>query len=452
MSGFWRLVGAVVVLVVAAAGATTAVDLALHRPAPTYVTVPIERGDIRVSVTAVGRVEPMVTVEVGSQISGQIAELLADFNDEVKSGQTIARLDKATYAAQLRSAEAVLEAAGTRVSASAAALRKTAADLSQAQASRRAATARVAAAIARRDDAEREVARRRSLVGRGNLASSEGERAEADYAVSQADVDAAEAQVAMADAATMAAAADVAFREAAIAEARAAVRQQEAQVEQARVDLDRAEIKAPIDGIIIARKVDQGQTVAASLEAPTLFTIANSLERVEVHARVDEADIGVVRPEQEVSFTVDAFPGRSFQGRVRQIRKAPEVLANVVTYNVLIDAANPNLVLLPGMTATVEIIIRSAEQILKVPEAALRFRAETDPTVHAGGPGEAQIWILDPEAGVRPVPVAVGLSDLAYIEIRSAALAPGTQVAVGTVPIAASWLERLGMDRLIWWR
>lgn len=271
---------------------------------PQYQTAPVLRGDLEQVVTATGSLTPLTNVDVGSQISGIIKEILVDFNSPVKAGQVVARIDSSFYEADLKSAEADL------------------------------ASARAALELAQLN------ARRAETLFRDKL-------------ISQAEYDSAIAQ---------------------LHQAEAAVRVREATVQRVRVNLERCTIYSPVDGVVISRRVDVGQTVAASLSAPTLFVIANDLRYMQIDALVSEADIGNVRVGQAVKFTVDAYPTRTFGGSVAQIRYGPITNQGVVNYDCVILVTNSDLKLLPGMTANVRIITAARENVLLVPNAALRFR------------------------------------------------------------------------------
>lgn len=300
--------------------------------APEYRMAHAERGSIVSSVTASGTLAAVVTVQVGSQISGQIRDIYADFNSEVKAGELIARLDPATYEAKLKQAEA---------------------NLMLAKASVKTQKAAVAKSRATYTNAEKSMKRQRDLARQGVASASALDNAEAAFNQAVADLNMAEAQVENAE---------------------AQVNAQDALVNQARIDLERTFIRAPVDGTVISRDVDRGQTVAASLQAPILFQIAQDLRKMQVEVRVDEADVGRIQPNQRATFTVDSFPGREFHGRVEQIRKASTVVQNVVTYSVLVSAANDDLRLLPGLTANVRIVVDERSNALKIANAALRFR------------------------------------------------------------------------------
>ncbi|HEY6166420.1 MAG TPA: efflux RND transporter periplasmic adaptor subunit [Verrucomicrobiae bacterium] len=284
---------------------------------PQFTTAKIERGDLVQMVTASGTLNPVVNVQVGSQISGQIKKLNADFNSKVKAGDLVAQIDPATYQTRLLQNEA---------------------DLASAKAARQLAEVN---------------ARRAEQLVREKL-------------ISQSDFDTAEAN---------------------LEQAKAQVLQRQAQVDSTKVDLARCDIFAPIDGIVIDRKVDVGQTVAASLNAPVLFQIANDLAKMQIDANVAEADIGNVVTNQDTKFTVDAFPGRDFMGKVVQVRNAPQTVQNVVSYDTIIEVDNSDLKLKPGMTANVQIITSKKEGAVRIPNSALRFRppAGAVPASSVGG-------------------------------------------------------------------
>ena len=313
---------------------------------PVYKTAKVERGAIVASVSASGTVNPVVSVQVGSQVSGQMKEVLADFNSEVKQGQLIARLDPETFEYRVRQAQADLEAARAQAMMQQAAIAAQKAQAAQVE---------VNAANARRD-----LERKQQLMDKGFISGAERDSVLASYSVLAEQVKAAKAQVQVAESNANNAAAVVKQREAALA--------------QARVDLERTAIKAPVSGVVIKRSIEKGQTVAASLQAPELFVIAEDLTDMRVEAAIDESEIGRIREGQKATFTVDAYPGRTFEGTVKQIRKAAQNVSNVVTYMVEVSATNPQKELLPGMTANVRIVIDRHHDVLKVPNAALRFK------------------------------------------------------------------------------
>jgi HlyD family secretion protein len=412
---------------------------------PTYLTAPVERGDMSTTLSATGTLRALVTVQVGSQLSGQIADLLVDFNDEVSEGEPLAKLDPRTFQSQVRQAEAALEVARAEVLKQRAELRTAASALASARHSLKVAEAGVDSARAKLTETERDLRRKRALAGTEVLAPAHVDQATSAHQSAAADLRAAEAEVEIAGEAVVAAAASQLMVDANLLYAEAAERQKAAELDQARIDLDRTVIIAPIDGVVIGRDVDRGQTVAASLEAPTLFTLARDLREMEVHANIDEADIGQIRIGQQAGFTVDAYPGRTFAGMVTQIRKAPQLIQNVVTYTVVLSTQNPDLALLPGMTALVQVVVDEAQDVLKVPNAALRFQpvggaspaasAAPDP---AAGP---VVWLLGDDGAPDAVLVALGRSNESATEITGGELHAGQQVVIGTaIPLEEdSW-------------
>lgn len=326
------------VLVVAAGVAASAFWwVALRSPAGasadglTIETAEIVERDIERVVASSGRIAPLVTVEVGSQLSGQILQLTADFNDEVSAGDVLARIDPQTFETRVREAEAALEVARAQVSVAQANVQRSRAELSAAQ---------------------RAFERADALRERGTFS-------EAQYDTAQTTYEGARAGLAVANAN--------------LRNAEASLQQREANLNSANVDLERTYIRAPIDGVVIDRQIDEGQTVAASFNAPVLFLIAQDLARVQIEAQIDEADIGQIDEGQPVTFDVDAYPGLEFAGEVVQVRLAAVDEQNVVTYTVVIEAENQGGRLLPGMTANVTIVTGQVEGVLAAPNAALRF-------------------------------------------------------------------------------
>jgi HlyD family secretion protein len=400
-----------------------------------YITATLERGDVTTTLSATGTLRALVTVQVGSQLSGQVAELLTDFNDEVREGEPLAQLDPRTYRSAVRGAEAGLEVARAEVLKQHAELKTAVAELASSRHSLKAAQANVESAQAKFAATERDLKRSRALAETEVLAPAHVDQATSDYQSAAADLHAAEAEVEVAREAVVAAHARRAMAEANLLYAQASERQQAAELDQARVDLERTVISAPIDGVVIGRDVDRGQTVAASLEAPTLFTLARDLREMEVHANVDEADIGRIRTGQRATFTVDAYPDRIFSASLREIRKAPQLIQNVVAYTVVLSTKNPDLALLPGMTAIVQVVVDEAKDVLKAPNAALRFQPPGDGVTPVGewvGADErAVLWI--PGDGDAPIPVPVGLghSNESVTEIVGDSVHAGQEVIVG---------------------
>jgi len=295
-------------------------------------------------VSSTGSVAALITVEVGSQISGQIAELHADFNTQVKKGDLLAVIDPQTYKSRVLSAEADVAVARANVGTQEANLRKAQTSL---------------------DQADRDYKRQQALAEQKLVSTSTVETALKTLELARGDLDVSRAQ---------------------LTNAQAAIRTKQAALDQARIDLSRTQIRSPIDGVVIKRSIDLGQTVAASLQAPVLFQIAEDLSRIQIETKVDEADIGSIKPDNVATFTVDAFPDQNFQGRVVQVRLAATTVQNVVTYSVMVQAPNPRQVLLPGMTANVRIVTDRRESVLRVPNDAARFQpAGAGPRAAGGG-------------------------------------------------------------------
>jgi HlyD family secretion protein len=404
---------------------------------------------VSTTLSATGSLKALVTVQVGSQLSGQIAHLLVDFNDEVREGQPLAKLDSRTFQSEVSEAEAALEVARAQVLTQRATLHTAAADLAARRGGLKGAEARVESARAQLVETDRDLRRKQVLAGTQTLAPAHVDRATTANQSAAAGLRAAEAEVEVAKEAVVAAEAGQLMADANLLHAEATEKQKAAELEQARIDLARTVISAPIDGVVIGRDVDRGQTVAASLEAPRLFTIARDLRQMEVHANVDEADIGRIRLGQAASFTVDAYPNRSFAGLVSEIRKSPELVQNVVTYIVVLSTRNADRALLPGMTAVIRITVDEAKDVLKIPNAALRFRPPGANGANAASAGEARgvrrgeaVWVLGKDERAIPIPVAVGRSDESATELIEGALRPGQPVIVGmaSTPQEHSWL------------
>jgi len=358
------------------------------RPAPlAFETVPADQGPIVARVTASGTLSALVTVQVGSQVSGRIQAIYVDFNSRVKRGQVIARIDPQLFEAAVEQARANLQAADGNL----------------------------LKAKAQAEDADRQAKRTRTLADQKLLAVADAETAESTAAAARASVAAAEGSV---------------------AQARAALNQ-------AKVNLGYTAIVSPTDGVVISRNVDVGQTVAASLQVATLFTIAEDLSRMQVDTSVSEADVGKLHAGMPATFTVDAFPGERFEGKIRQVRNAATTVQNVVTYDAVIDVANPELKLRPGMTANVTFVWADRKAALRVPNAALRFRPPEDLLPRAGKEGAGRedapkgeavepvdaatrrtVWVLR-DGKPSPVPVEVGITDGSHTEVASGPIAAG---------------------------
>lgn len=340
-----------------------------------YRLEPVRRLDLEVKVVANGTLNPVTTVLVGTQVTGMIKEIYADYNSVVKRGQVIAQIDPSLYKAKVE----------------------------QARSNYRLALANVTKAQANLADARNDYQRYKSLWEQNLVARDELDNAYTRYESSRAELQAAQAQVAQA----------------------AAV------LQSAETDLRYTTIVSPVDGVVVSRAVDVGQTVVASFQTPELFNIAQDLTQMQVDTAVDEADIGKVKQGQSATFTVDAYPGRTFTGTVTQVRLAPQTVQNVVTYNVVIETANPEFLLKPGMTASVAIQVAQREAVLAVPNAALRFRPadQERPPSPAGG----RVWRLGSDHLPTPVAVVTGLSDGQWTEVIQGDLKEGDEVIVARI-------------------
>ena len=350
-----------------------------------YRTEPVQRGDIRVAISATGTLSAISTVDVGSQISGQVTDVLADFNDRVRKGQVLARIDPSTYQAQI--------AQGT------AAARSARASLASAQAALR--------------NAEIDYARKASLGRQQLVAQSDVDLARAARDQARAQANAAQAQIG----------------------------QQVASTETARLNLQRTVIRSPVDGVVLTRSIEPGQTVAASLQAPVLFQIAEDLAQMQILLAVDEADIGQVKPGQAVTFTVDAFPDRQYRGTVQQVRLSSTNTNNVITYPVVVAVRNDDQTLLPGMTANAEIEVSLRRGVLEVPNAALRFHPADEQEASADGNGARGGGMAD---ALPPIAAGLHLSGsqqaafdaaLAQLRERTAARRAPAQAQAGGSPL-----------------
>jgi HlyD family secretion protein len=339
---------------------------------PAFITAGVTRGDIVDTVAATGTLEAVTTVQVGTQVSGTIKSLHADYNSVVRRGQVVAELDPSLFQTQVDQARATV----VRLQA----------DVER---------ARVEVA-----DTSVKLRRASELWDKQLIPRTDLEAAETAAQQAQASLRAAEAQVAQA----------------------------QASLNQTQVNFSHTIIRAPIDGVVISRAVDIGQTVAASTSAPTLFVIANDLSRMQVKASIDESDIGRIRAGQPVTFKVDAYPADIFRGTVSQVRLEPVVEQNVVSYVTMIDVANPDMKLRPGMTANVTVEIARAEAVLRVPNAALRFRPARE---------GVQVWVMTQE-GPAPIRVQTGLSDGTSTSIIDGSVSEHTQVITGLAQTPSS--------------
>ncbi len=339
--------------------------------APKFRTDKVTKGNIVSTVTATGTVNAVTTVLVGTQVSGTIKNLYVDFNSPVRKGQQIAQIDPTIFQAEVDQAKANLLSAQ--------------ANLEKAE------TALV--------DAKRTYGRNKELFARNLIARSDLDTSETAY-----DTDKAQ-----------------------IASAKAAVSQAEASLKSAETNFQYTKIVSPVDGIVVSRNVDVGQTVAASFQTPTLFTIAEDLTKMQIDSSIVEADIGKVKVGQTVDFTVDAYPEITFKGSVVQVRNAPIIVQNVVTYDVVVGVSNPDLKLMPGMTANVSIIISSKKDILRIPNSALRFRPEGfKPTAEQKGVG---VWVNE-NGELKRIKITTGITDGNFTELVSGDLKEGQELVV----------------------
>jgi HlyD family secretion protein len=326
----------------------------------TLVKATVDRGTIRITVNANGTLEALRTVQVGSQISGQVLKLYADYNSVVKQGQLLAEIDPRTFQSQVLTEQAQNASADARMQSAQADLLNQEANLVQVQANLR--VTQVA-----NENAALLYERSKQLMAKGLVSASDND-------VARTNAESASAKVEQAQAAVRQAQAQIRSRQASIEQAKSDIVSAKAQLERAQINLELTKIYSPVDGVVISRNVDIGQTVAASLSAPTLFLIANDLSRMQVKASVDEADIGKITNDVGVSFTVDAYPNENFNGMIAEVRLEPTTVQNVVTYAVIIHVDNPQLKLKPGMTANLTVVIEQHDNVLTVPNTALRFR------------------------------------------------------------------------------
>jgi HlyD family secretion protein len=405
-----------------------------------YRTTTVEHGDINVAISATGNPNAVVTVQVGSQVSGIILALSADFNTKVTKGELIARIDPAPFQAKVDQAQANLDAARAAVANSQAGIQQALANIQAANSSLAAAQANVMKAEAVAEDAKVKVDRRVIMVKQGADAKEDLETAQTAYKSAVADHDALVAQQHAVEDSVKVAQAQLNVANSLLTANQAQVKQFTAALQSAQLDLDHTKITAPVDGVVVSRNVDVGQTVAASLAAPTLFLIAQDLTKMQVDTNVSEADVGRVRVNQPATFTVDAYPGRTFTGSVTSIRKAPINVANVITYDAVIGVSNLDLKLFPGMTANVKILVNQRLNVLRIPNAALRYHPASETAAAGGGKGaapEKAVWILDANNKQLRVVVATGESDGNYTEVTSGGLKDGDRVIVAALAKAA---------------
>ncbi len=346
--------------------------LSRREPAPQYITQTADRGDIRATVSATGTVNAVTTVLVGTQVSGTIKALFVDYNSTVRQGQLLAQIDPASFEAQVAQAAANLSLARANLEKSKVALRDTVSTFE----------------------------RNKILFGKDFISRYDLDTSETAYLSALAQIKASEAQV----------------------------EQTRAALNLAQTNLRYTRIISPVNGTVISRSVDVGQTVAASFQTPTLFTIAQDLTKMQIVANIDEADIGRLLVGQPVTFTVDAYPDLTFRGNVSEIRNSPITVQNVVTYDVIVKVDNADLKLKPGMTANVSIVIDDKKGILRVPNAALRVKIQ-DKTSSAPAPKGPGVWVLENNKPKR-IPLSVGISDNRFTEVVSGKISEGAAIIV----------------------
>ena len=418
---WWVLIASVVVI-----AGVAALLYSRRESKPVYTTAAVDRGDIESAITATGNCNAVVTVQVGSQVSGNIIALYADFNTKVKQGQLVARIDPAIFQAQVDQAKANLDTAKAAAMTARAMLQKSLSDLASAQANVAAQKANVikAQSVVSLDKIANQ--RRIALLKQDATSKEDADTAQANYDQSLASVDAAQAAEKASEAAAESAKKQVEVAQTQLDQAEAIVKQNAAALSQSQLNLDHTQIHAPVDGTVVSRNMDVGQTVAASFQAPVIFLIAQDLTKMQVDTNVDESDVGGIRVGQTANFTVDAYPGITFPGAVAQIRQAPINVQNVITYDVVVKFENPDLKLFPGMTATVRIVSGKVSQALRIPVAALRFH----PAGVTKPKGPQSIYVLEGSA-VKPSPVQLGISDGKYIQVLSG-LTEGQRVVVSS--------------------
>ena len=399
----WTIIGAIVTGIVLLAAFSFG-----RGNTPQYFTAKVARGDIRDLVQATGTINAVTTVQVGSQVSGTISKLYVDFNSHVKKGQVIAEIDPSLFKGALLQAQADLQNANATSGVAKAELQKADATAEQTQAD----------------------------YARTVMLAKEGVMSQQQLEVSKANNDAAQAAVSSA--------------KAAVAQANAQVAQKSAAVQVAQTNVNNTIIRSPIDGVVINRAVDVGVTVAASLQAPNLFSIAQDLGKMQVDVSTDESDVGQIKVGQDVSFKVDAFPKDVFRGRVVQVRMNPTTVQNVVTYDTVVAFNNPDGKLFPGMTAYISIPVAEASNVVEIPNAALRYQPSLDgdqlqaiankygvslKTRSKGSSDTAVIWKLAADKTLEPVQIKAGITDHTNTEVAQVlkgTLDPADQVVIGS--------------------
>jgi HlyD family secretion protein len=411
-----------------------------------YETVQVERGLVQSSVTATGTLNAVVNVQVGSQVSGNIKALYADFNTKVAKGQLVAEIDPQVFQTQVDQAQAALGSVHSAAITAAAQVQKANADLSGTIASEKGVESVLAKDRANALNASNQWQRQDSLFKEGIISQQDHDSAKATLDAAEAQVAADQSQIEASKQTILSAQAQVRVAQAQLSSAQAQERQAQGVFEQAKINLAHTRITAPVDGTVIARRMDVGQTVAASFQAPTIFEIAQDLTKMQLDTNVDESDIGNVSGGQIATFTVDAYPGTTFHGQVSAVRKAPINVQNVVTYDVVITVGNPDLKLFPGMTANARILTAKLDDALKVPNAVLRVHPSVAVLAQVGLPAapanKQQVYVVR-GGKLQAVPVTFGLSDGKYTAVTEGDLHERDQVvarftAAASTPTASS--------------
>lgn len=397
MKAKWIIVLAVVIPIVAAS--STVSVLKLKKKPTEYRTEAIERGDIVATVMASGTIHPLLTVQVGSEVSGTIQALYAGAESEVTKGQLLAKIDPDPFISKVKEAKANLEMARAKVAT---------------------ARAEVSRAEVQLQDARRTYVRFEALLKDGVVTEEERDLTLTKYETAKAELEAAEARYQL---------------------SLAELKQAQAALETAELDLEHTDIFSPVDGIVLTKEVDVGQTVAARFQTPVFFTIAHDLKEMEAHLDVNEADIGRIALGQPATFYVSAYPEQVFEAEVVGIRSLPKVTQNVVTYDVIIGVDNSELKLKPGMTANATIVVAEAKDVIKIPNAALRFKPPVPETANkqergaasggSEGAEEAVVYVPTGDGGIKSVPIETGITDDNFTELVSGDLKEGDRVVVG---------------------
>jgi HlyD family secretion protein len=399
----------------------------------TYETVLLERGPVQASITATGTLNAVVDVQVGSQVSGNIKALYADFNTKVTKGQLVALIDPEVFQTQVDQAQAALSSAQSAVLTAGAQVQKATSDLSGTVANEKSAESVIARDRATALNARNQWGRLDSLFKQGIISLQDDDLAKATMDADDAQVAADQALIDAAKQTIQSAQDQVGVTQAQLGSAKDQERQARAALDQAKINLTHTRITAPVDGTVIARRMDVGQTAAASFAAPTVFEIAQDLTKMQVDTNVDESDVGNIRTGQSATFTVDAYPAMTFQGQVADVRKAPIITQNVVTYDVVITVSNPDLKLFPGMTANARILTTKLDDTFKVPNAVLRLHPSAavlkQVGLSASPAGKQQVYVL-PGGKLKAVPVTFGISDGQFTAVTSGDLQTGEQVVV----------------------